>query len=62
MSKPQTVFLSTREPDVMVQTVYLPIDQMPEGDHWRIVTGSATHNSWIRVMYIWEYHLEQDKK
>ena len=46
--------------DMLVETIYLPIKDLPPDYEphcgWRLMTGNLTHNEWARVVY--QYELE----
>ena len=48
------------ETDMLVETIYLPIKELPPDYEphcgWRLMTGNVTHNLWARVVY--QYELE----
>lgn len=40
--------------DLLAQTVTLPINVLPKGEGWRLLTGSTHHNRWARIGFRYE--------
>lgn len=56
MTKPSSKLVNgdaieTSDFDMIAQTINLPIDETPDGEGWRIMTGNNRTNLWARIAY-----------
>lgn len=48
--------------DLIVEQITLPLDQLPVGDGWRLMSGNLTDNYFCRVAYRREVEDDRAKK